>query len=316
MTVIQSHHRIFVAGHRGLVGSALVRALRAAGYAHLLLPTRAELDLGDQAAVRRWFQAHQPDIVFLAAAKVGGIVANNTYPADFIAENLNIQTHVIEAAHQTGVKRLLFLGSSCIYPRLCPQPMREEYLLTGPLEPTNEAYAVAKIAGIHLCKAMNRQWGTQYISVMPTNLYGPFDNFNLQQAHVIPALMRRIHEAKQAGAPQVEVWGSGQPLREFLHVDDLAAACLWIMQQSTPPEIINIGSGQELSIKALAELLSRVICYQGVLVFNPQQPDGTPRKLLDNTRLQALGWKARIPLETGLAETYQWFLQHRQDYRA
>lgn len=309
------HHKIYIAGHRGLVGSALVRRLQADGYANLLLRTRAELDLCNQRAVADFFQAEQPDFVLLAAAKVGGIVANHSYPADFITQNLQIQTNIITSAYQVGVKRLLFLGSSCIYPRLCPQPMREEHLLTGPLEPTNEPYAIAKIAGIKLCEAFNRQWGTQYISIMPTNLYGPQDNFNLQQAHVIPALMRKLHEAKQAGSLWVEIWGTGQPYREFLQVDDLAAACVFLMQHPQPPALVNIGTGQEITIRGLAELLAQIVGFKGELRFNASQPDGTPRKLLDISRLQALGWQPRLSLTEGLTQTYHWFLQHQAELR-
>jgi GDP-L-fucose synthase len=307
---------IFVAGHRGLVGSALVRRLGSGGYGNLLLPSRAELDLQDQAAVDRFFDTERPDIVFLAAARVGGILANATYPADFITSNLGIGLNVVTAAHRTGVRRLLNLGSSCVYPREAPQPMREDHLLTGPLEPTNEPYAVAKIAVLKLCESFNRQWGTDFISVMPTNLYGPGDNFDLETSHVLPALMRKFHEAKTAGAGEVVVWGSGRPRREFLHVDDLADACVFVMEQAEPPELVNVGLGRDLSIAELAETIRDVVGFQGRITFDASKPDGTPRKLLDVSRLEAAGWRARIPLRAGIEDTYRWFLEHREEVRA
>jgi GDP-L-fucose synthase len=307
---------IYVAGHRGLVGSALVRRLEAGGYQNLLLPSRAELDLQDQAAVNRFFDAERPDIVFLAAALVGGIMANATYPADFITSNLGIGLNVVTAAHRTGVRRLLNLGSSCVYPREAPQPMREEHLLTGPLEPTNAPYAVAKIAVLELCESYNRQWGTDFVSVMPTNLYGPGDNFDLETSHVLPALMRKFHEARVAGDEQVVVWGSGRPRREFLHVDDLADACVFLMEQAEPPALVNVGVGRDLSIAELAELIRDVVGFEGRITYDASKPDGTPRKLLDVSRMEAAGWRARIPLREGIEETYRWFLEHRAEMRA
>lgn len=305
-----------------MVGSAIVRALRAGGQGTLLVRTRAELDLADQAAVRAFFSTERPDQVYLAAARVGGIHANNTYPAEFLYENLMIQTNVIEAAFRSGVKKLLFLGSSCIYPRQVPQPMTEEALLTGPLEPTNEPYAIAKIAGLKLCESYTRQYGAShgldYRSVMPTNLYGPGDTYHPENSHVIPALIRRFHEARIASASEVMIWGSGTPLREFLHVDDLAAACLHVMAlpqhhyaQATLPMRghLNVGSGQEISIRDLAYLISQAVGFRGMVTFDPGKPDGTPRKLMDSTRLQALGWAPRISLQQGLAHAYQDFLQ-------
>jgi len=306
------HHdaKIFVAGHRGLVGSAIVRALKRAGFSNLLLRTRAQCDLTDQRAVRDMFAAEQPDYVFLSAAKVGGIHSNNTYPAQFIYENLAIQNNIIESSHRCGVKKLLFLGSSCIYPKHAPQPMTEDCLLTGPLEPTNEWYAVAKIAGIKLCQAFRRQYGFDAISLMPTNLYGPGDNFNLEGSHVLPALLRKFHEAKLAGNPAVTVWGTGSPRREFLHVDDLAEACLFLMATYSGEEIINVGCGQDLTIRELAELIRKVVGFAGELAFDASKPDGTPRKLLDVSRITALGWQPRISLEDGVRETYRWYLEN------
>lgn len=312
---MNKHAKIFIAGHRGLVGSAIVRRLQAAGYDNLVLRTRAELDLCEQAAVRDFFAQEKPEYVFLAAAKVGGIVANNTWPAEFIHENLAIQTNVIHAAWQHQVKRLLFLGSSCIYPKFAPQPMREEYLLTGELEPTNEPYAVAKIAGIKMCQSYNRQYGTHFLSVMPTNLYGPNDNFDLTSSHVIPALLRKVHEAKIGGASTVEIWGTGTPRREFLHVDDMADACVFVMEATReqlaeqPAPFWNVGTGRDVTIAELARTLCKVVDYRGELVFNREKPDGAPRKLLDVSRLNCLGWRAKIGLEQGLADTYAWFLQ-------
>jgi nucleoside-diphosphate-sugar epimerase len=311
--------RIFVAGHRGMVGSAIVRRLQAAGCAHLLQRTRAELDLTRQADVDAFFESERPEYVFLAAARVGGIYANNTYPADFIYDNLAIAANVIHAAHATGVERLLFLGSSCIYPRLAAQPMTEEALLTGTLEPTNEPYAIAKIAGIKLCESYNRQHGTDFRSVMPTNLYGPEDNFDLKTSHVLPALIRKFHEAKIAGAAEVEVWGSGKPRREFLHVDDLAEACLFVMQldaaryrEATQPMLshLNVGTGTDVTIAELAALVREATGYTGRIRFNAKYPDGTPRKLLDVAKLAGLGWRARTGLAEGVAATYRWYLDH------
>lgn len=307
---MEQQARIFVAGHRGLVGSAILRRLEKDGYMGLITRTRQELDLADRDAIERFFQAEKPAYVFLAAAKVGGILANNTYPADFLRENLAIQLNVIDAAYRHGVKKLLFLGSSCIYPKFAPQPIKEEYLLTGALEPTNDAYAIAKIAGIQLCQSYNKQYGTNFISVMPTNLYGPGDNFDLQNSHVLPALIRKFHEAKVSGAPEVVVWGTGSPKREFLHVDDLADACLYLMQSYNGSDFINVGVGEDLSIQELAEMIRSVVGYEGALVYDTTKPDGTPRKLLDVSRLTALGWRARIGLDDGLTQTYQWFLEN------
>lgn len=305
---MEKDSKIFVAGHRGLVGSALVRALNAQGYTNLVTRTRGQLDLEDSAAVSQFFDEERPEIVFLAAAKVGGIMANSTAPADFIRSNLSIQSNVIDAAYRFGVTKLMFLGSSCIYPREAPQPIREESLLAGPLEPTNEAYAVAKIAGIKMCQAYNKQYGTRFISVMPTNLYGPGDNFDLTTSHVLPALVRKFHEAKVAGAPYTTVWGSGTPRREFLHADDLASACLHVLRTYESSEIINIGCGEDISIRQAAELIRDVIGFVGEIRFDTSKPDGTPRKLLDISRLRSLGWSPRIPLERGLESYYADFL--------
>jgi GDP-L-fucose synthase len=300
---------IFVAGHRGLVGSAIVRRLAAGGYDRVLVRTRAELDLTRQEAVERFFQEHRPEYVFLSAAKVGGIVANDTYPAEFIRDNLLIEANVIDAAYRAGTKKVLFLGSSCIYPREAPQPMKEEHLLTGPLEVTNEAYAVAKIAGIEMVRSYRRQYGFHGVSVMPTNLYGPEDNFDLQTSHVLPALMRKFHEAKVSGASEVVVWGSGEPRREFLHVDDLADACLFVMDRYDGDSILNVGVGEDITIRELAELMKSVVGYEGALRFDRSKPDGTPRKLLDMTRLHGLGWRAKIPLRAGIEQTYAWYVR-------
>lgn len=307
--------RIFVAGHRGLVGSAIVRRLRQQGYDNLILATRDELDLTKQGEVEAFFARERPQYVFLAAAKVGGIHANDSYPAEFIRDNLAIQTHVIHAAWQTGVAKLAFLGSSCIYPKHAPQPMTEDCLLTGPLEPTNEWYAVAKIAGIKMCQAYRRQYGFNAISLMPTNLYGPGDNFDLDNSHVLPALLRKCHEAKVQGASQAEVWGTGRPRREFLHVDDLADAAVFLMDRYDDERIINVGTGEDISIAELAELAREVTGYRGAIVYNTRMPDGTPRKLLDVSRLRALGWRPRIGLREGMAATYRWFLEHRSEAR-
>ena len=311
--------RVYVAGHRGLAGSAILRRLEREGCSSILTRTHAELDLTDQGAAVRFFADERPDYVFLAAAKVGGILANNTRPAEFIHDNLAIQTNVIQAAYDAGVQRLLFLGSSCIYPRDCPQPIREEYMLTGPLEPTNRSYAVAKIAGIEMCWAFNRQYGTQYIAAMPTNLYGPNDNYDLAGSHVLPALLRKMHEAKLAGAAEVAVWGTGTVRREFLHADDMADACVFLMNlpsaargliagsESQAP-LLNIGCGEDLTVRELAELIRDVVGFQGRLIFDPSKPDGTPRKLLDVSRMKELGWQATIPLREGLAAVYRQYV--------
>jgi GDP-L-fucose synthase len=298
---------VFVAGHKGLVGSAICRRLAADGI-EPLVATRAELDLTDQAAVDAWFSDNQVDEVYLSAAKVGGIHANDTYPAEFLRDNLAIQTNIIHAAWKNGVRKLLFLGSSCIYPKLAPQPMPEDSLLTGPLELTNEWYAIAKIAGIKMCQAYRKQYGFDAISVMPTNLYGPGDNFDLENSHVLPALMRKFHEAKEAGAESVTVWGTGSPRREFLHVDDLADACVFLMQSYSSDEIVNVGWGKDISIAELAELMGSIVGFEGALEFDRSKPDGTPRKLLDTTRLSALGWTPSISLEDGIRQTYDWYL--------
>ena len=303
--------RIFVAGHRGLVGSAISRSLRRAGYSNLLERPRGVLDLCDQGAVKAFFRQERPEYVFMAAAKVGGILANSTYPADFILENLAVQNNVIDAAYRHGAAKLLFLGSSCIYPRMAPQPIKEEYLLTGPLEPTNEWYAIAKIAGIKLAQAYHQQYGFNAISLMPTNLYGPGDNFDLKLSHVLPALLRKAHEAKVSHAPELVVWGTGSPRREFLHVDDLADACVFLMLHYNDPMIVNVGSGLDVTIRDLVDLVQRTTGYQGKVVFDAAKPDGTPRKLLDVSRINALGWKARIPLEEGIASTYRWYLENQ-----
>jgi GDP-L-fucose synthase len=306
---------IFVAGHRGLVGSAIVRRLRADGFGNLVLRDRAELDLTRQGAVERFFAENRPEYVFFAAAKVGGILANNTYPAEFIQDNLVIQTNIIDSAYRHGTRKLLFLGSSCIYPKFAPQPMPEDCLLTGPLEPTNEWYAIAKIAGLKMCQAYRRQYGFNAISAMPTNLYGPGDNFSLKNSHVLPALLRKVHEAKVAGAAQVEVWGTGKPRREFLYVDDLADACLFLMQNYDGDGWINVGSGRDETIAELADTILRVVGFQGALRFDTSKPDGTPRKLLDTSRLTELGWSPKIGLEAGIRLTYEWFLNHRDSLK-
>jgi GDP-L-fucose synthase len=306
---------IYVAGHRGLVGSAVVRALRKQGFGNLLLRTHQELDLTDQASVRDFFEATHPDAVIMAAARVGGIYANNSRPAMFIRDNLLIQDNVIDSAQRAGVGKFVFLGSSCIYPKLAPQPIKEEYLLTGPLEPTNEWYAIAKIAGVKMCQAFRREYAFKAISLMPTNLYGPGDNFDLRDSHVLPALIRRIHEAKLRGEASVTVWGSGTPRREFLHVDDLAEAILYLLHAYDDEPIVNIGWGKDISIRELAELIVSVIDYKGRVIFDTTKPDGTARKLLDVTRLTDLGWRAKIPLKTGIESTYAWFVEHFADAR-
>ncbi len=305
---LEKNAKIFVAGHRGMVGSAILRKLQAEGYRNLITRTSAELDLRNQQAVADFFKQEKPEYVFLAAAKVGGIVANNTYRADFLYENLAIQNNVIHQAYENGVKKLLFLGSSCIYPKLAPQPLKEEYLLTGPLEPTNEPYAIAKIAGIKLCDAYRDQYGCNFISVMPTNLYGYNDNYHPENSHVLPALIRKFHEAKVSGAGSVNIWGSGTPKREFLFADDLADACYFLMQTYNEPNLINIGTGEDLSIKDLALLIKEVIGFDGELVFDTTKPDGTPRKLMDVAKLHGLGWKHQIELKQGIALAYQDFL--------
>ncbi len=305
---MEKHAKIYVAGHLGLVGSAILRRLQTAGFTNLLLRSFQELDLRDQDAVARFLAQEKPDYIFLAAARVGGIYANSTYPADFIYDSLMVQCNVMHHAYLQGVKKLLFLGSSCIYPKLCPQPMQEAYLLDGKLEPTNEPYAVAKIAGIRMCQAYNRQFGTRYISLMPTNLYGPWDNFDLQDSHVLPALIRKFHEAKVSGKTSVTVWGSGTPRREFLFVDDLADAALFLMERYEEDEIINVGVGADQSIAELARLVGEVVGFWGELAFDLSKPDGTPRKLLDVTRLHRLGWRAQTSLREGIGKTYAWFL--------
>lgn len=301
--------KIYVAGHRGLVGSAIVRNLEQKGYTNIIKRTHKELDLTSQEQVKAFFKKEKPDYVFLAAAKVGGINANNTYPADFIYENLAIETNVIKAAHDHKVKKLLFLGSTCIYPKNAPQPIKEEYLLSGYLEPTNEAYAIAKIAGLEMCKFFKRQYGDHFISCMPTNLYGPEDNFDLQNSHVLPALIRKFHEAKIENKKEVEIWGTGTPLREFLYVDDMADACVFLMENYDGEEHVNIGTGEELTIRELAETVKEVVAFGGELSFNAEMPDGTPRKLCDVTKLQNLGWKHQIELRDGIEKAYRWYLK-------
>lgn len=302
--------KIYVAGHRGLVGSAIVRNLQNKGYTNIIYRTHKELDLINQEAVRTFFQEEKPEYVFLAAAKVGGIHANNTYPADFIYDNLMIQNNVIKAAHDFEVKKLLFLGSTCIYPKMAPQPIKEEYLLTGALEETNEAYAIAKIAGLEMCKFFKRQYGDNFISCMPTNLYGPNDNFDLKNSHVLPALIRKFHEAKVNNSEVVEVWGTGTPLREFLYVDDMADACVFLMENYEGEQHVNIGTGEEVSIRELAETIKKVVGFEGELVFNTDMPDGTPRKLTTVDKLHGLGWKHKVSLNEGIKLAYNWFLEN------
>lgn len=302
--------KIYIAGHRGLVGSAIVRELKKKGYTNIIGKTHKELDLMDSSAVENFFKEEKPEYVFLAAAKVGGIYANSTYPADFIFDNLQIQNNVIGNAHKYGVKKLMFLGSSCIYPKLCPQPIKEEYLLSGYLEETNEAYALAKISGLKMCQYFNKQYGTNFISVMPTNLYGPYDNFHPENSHVMPALIRRFHEAKMNGAKEVVVWGSGTPLREFLYSEDMADACIYLMENYEGNDFFNIGTGKEISIKGLAELVKEVIGFEGEIVWDSSKPDGTPRKLLDVSRLESQGWKYKMELKDGVKEAYKWFLEN------
>jgi GDP-L-fucose synthase len=299
----------FIAGHRGLAGGAITRELQAQGYSRLVTRTRSELDLLDREAVRRFFDETRPAMVIVAAARVGGIKANHDYPVEFLLENLRVQNNVIEAAHDFDVRKLLFLGSSCIYPKFAPQPIHESSLLTGPLEPTNEPYALAKIAGIRLCQSYAREYGRNFISAMPTNLYGPGDNFDLAKSHVLPALLRKVHEAKIAGATEVTVWGTGAPRREFLHVEDLASACRFLIENYDSPEIINVGFGDDVTIRELAETICDVVGFKGALVFDATKPDGTPRKLLDTSRLGALGWRPQIPLGDGIRRTYEWYLR-------
>lgn len=307
--------KVYIAGHRGLVGSAIVRNLKIEGYDNLLLRTSKELDLTNQADVNGFFESEKPDYIFLAAAKVGGIHANDTYPADFIRDNLQIQTNIIDSAYRNDAKKLLFLGSSCIYPKFAPQPMKEEHLLTGELEPTNEWYAIAKIAGIKMCQAYQRQYAFNAISLMPTNLYGPGDNFNLENSHVMPALIRKFHDAKINNLAEVEVWGTGTPRREFLHVDDMAAASVYLMNNYDGEQFVNVGVGEDVTIKELAEIVKHTVGFKGELKFDSSKPDGTPRKLLDVTKLNEAGWRAKINLVEGVESTYQWFLENEDNYR-
>jgi GDP-L-fucose synthase len=306
---------IYVAGHRGLVGSAIVRRLRAVGFSRIIVREHRDLDLREQAAVSGFFESERPRYVFLAAARVGGILANDSCPAEFLRDNIAIQTNVIDAAYRNGVEKLLFLGSSCVYPKHAPQPMPENCLLTGPLEPTNEWYSIAKIAGLKMCQAYRRQYGFRAISAMPTNLYGPGDNFDLKTSHVLPALIRKFHEAKERGAGEVEVWGTGTPRREFLHVDDLADACLFLMERYEEDSWVNVGWGRDMTIAELVETIARIVGFEGSVRFDRSKPDGTPRKLLDTSRLSSLGWSPRITLEQGIRSTYRWFLEHRDDAR-
>lgn len=308
---MQLNAKIFVAGHRGMVGSAIVRRLQASGFQNILVRTRAELDLLNRESVRAFFELERPSLVVDAAARVGGIVANNEKPVEFLLENLTIQNNIIQAAADFGTEKLLFLGSSCIYPKLAPQPILESALLSGPLEPTNDAYALAKIAGIKLCQAYAKQYGKNFISGMPTNLYGPFDNFDLHTSHVLPALIRKVHESKASGGSKLVVWGTGTPRREFLHVDDLADACLFLMQNYNSPEIVNIGYGDDVTIRELAETVCDVIGFNGSLVFDKEKPDGTPRKLMDSSKLRSLGWSPRINLRDGIRNAYEWFLTNK-----
>ena len=307
---MQKSEKIFVAGHRGMVGSALIRGLETAGFSKLLKRDRSELDLGDSEAVTKFFRNEKPEVVIFAAAKVGGIKANNEQPVEFLLENLRVQNNVIAAAHESGVRKFLFLGSSCIYPKLAPQPIPESALLSGPLEPTNEAYAIAKIAGVKLCQAFSREYGANFISAMPTNLYGPNDNFDLETSHVLAALLRKAYEAKKSSARELVVWGTGTPRREFLNVDDCASACLFLLEKYDSPEIINVGCGEDISIHELAELICDVVGFDGELSWDKTKPDGTPRKLLDLSKLRGLGWTPTIPLRDGIAQTYKWFLKN------
>ncbi len=306
---MNAQSRIYVAGHRGLVGSAIVRRLEADGHENILTRARAEVDLTDARQVETFLERERPEYVFLAAARVGGILANKTYPVEFLRDNLRIEMNVVEAAYRYGTKKLMFLGSSCIYPKYAPQPMKEEHLLSGELEPTNEPYAIAKIAGIKLCQAYNRQYGTDFVSLMPTNLFGPGDNFNPETSHVLPALIRKFHEAKEHEEPTVTVWGTGEPRREFLHVDDLAEACSYLMNSPSTDDIVNVGVGKDISIGELADLVKDVVGYEGRIVYDRSMPDGTPRKLLDVSRLRRLGWRAKVPLREGIERTYAWFTE-------
>ena len=315
MTSLNVNSRVYIAGHTGLVGSAIVRRLTTEGFRHQLCATQDQLDLRDQAAVNYWFRANRPEFVFLVAGTVGGILANSTRPAEFIYDNMMIHATVVHAAHLYGVDKLLYLGSSCIYPRACPQPIREEYLLTAPLEPTNESYAIAKIAGIKLCQSYRRQYGSNFISAMPTNLYGPNDNVDLQSSHVLPAMIRKFHDAKEAGAPDVAIWGTGSPRREFLHVDDLADACLYLMRRYDDTSHINVGTGEDLSIDELAHMVRKAIYPAARIVYDTTKPDGSPQKLLDVSRLHAAGWRHQIDLETGIATSYRWFLENHMAAR-
>jgi GDP-L-fucose synthase len=308
--MISKSDKIFVAGHRGMVGSALMRRLNAQGFSNVVTRDRSQIDLADESAVAKFFAAEQPAVVILAAAKVGGIKANNDFPVEFLLDNLRIQNNVIHAAHEAGVRKLLFLGSSCIYPKFAPQPIPETALLSGPLEPTNEAYAIAKIAGIKLCQAFSREYGANFISAMPTNLYGPNDNFDLETSHALAALLRKAHEAKTRKERKLIVWGLGKPRREFLYVEDLASACLLLLEKYDSPEIINVGCGEDLSIRELAELICDVVGFDGELAWDTTKPDGTPRKLLDISKLRGLGWQPAIPLRDGIAQTYDWFLRN------
>lgn len=310
---MEKNSKIYIAGHKGLVGSAITRKLQELEYTNLVFKTIDELDLLNQKATADFFASEKPEYVFLAAAKVGGIHANNEYPADFIFQNLQIQNNIIHNAYLNGVKKLLFLGSSCIYPRDCAQPIKEEYLLTGPLEKTNDAYAIAKIAGIKMCQSYNKQYGTQFISVMPTNQYGPNDNFDLESSHVLPALLRKFHDAKLSGTKEVIMWGTGSPKREFLHVDDTADACVHLMETYDGNEIVNIGTGEDISIKELAEMIKEIVGFEGKIINDTTKPDGTPRKLLDVSKLHSLNWKHKIPLERGIKMTYDWFLKNKAD---
>ncbi|WP_435163699.1 GDP-L-fucose synthase family protein [Paenibacillus glycanilyticus] len=309
---MELHAKIYIAGHNGLVGSALLRLLRSRGYDNLVMRSRQELDLRNGEEVKAFFDEESIDYVFLAAAKVGGILANDTYPAEFIRDNLLMATNIIDSAYRSGVRKLLNLGSTCIYPKLAPQPLKESYLLTGELESTNEPYAIAKIAAIKMCQAYNRQYGTRFISVMPTNLYGPNDRFDLNDSHVLPALLRKFHEAKEKSLPSVQVWGTGSPRREFLHVDDLADACLYLMEHYEGSEIVNVGMGEDLTIQELAERIQRVVGYEGDITFDTSKPDGTPRKLADTSKLFGMGWEPAISLDEGLTSTYLWFLERQQ----
>jgi len=316
MSLMKPDSKIFVAGHKGLVGSAIVRGLQAQGFTNILVRDRKDVDLENAASTEAFFAAEKPEFVFMAAAKVGGILANDTYPVDFLRSNLLIQTNVIESAYRNGCRKFEFLGSSCIYPKFAPQPMKEEHLLTGSLEPTNEWYAIAKIAGIKLCQAYRKQYGFDAISLMPTNMYGPGDNFELQGSHVLPALIRKFHEAKKNGSKDVVMWGTGTPKREFLHVDDLAEACIFLMQTYSDAEIVNVGSGTDVTIRELAEMVREVVGFEGEIVLDTTKPDGTPRKLMDVSRLEKAGWKSKIALREGIETTYQWFLENQGKFRS